>query len=49
MSELQQGFASTPQYAVSADGQRFLALTSSEPASARPVTIMTNWIATVKK
>jgi hypothetical protein len=48
--ELRQApFAPAFQYAVSSDGQRFLVLTSAEPVSARPVTIMTNWRAGVKK
>jgi serine/threonine protein kinase len=41
--------ASRIEYAVSSDGQRFLVLTSAEPASARPVTIMTNWLAAIQK
>jgi eukaryotic-like serine/threonine-protein kinase len=42
-------FASGFRYAVTGDGQRFLVLSSAEPASARPVTVLTNWLATVKK
>jgi Tol biopolymer transport system component len=50
MPEFQQGlFAGAFAYAVSGDGQRFLILRSAEPANLRPVTVMTNWLAGVKK
>jgi hypothetical protein len=37
------------QYDVSADGQRFLINTSSQPAASAPITVVLNWTAGFKK
>jgi hypothetical protein len=39
----------TPYWDVSPDGQRFLAINQPVISGPAPVTVVTNWLATIKK
>ena len=41
--------ANTEQYAVAPDGQRFLINVTTEEDSVSPITVVTNWTASLKK
>ena len=44
-----QDYPTADGYAVAGDGQRFLIRTISKEAKVSPVTVVTNWLAAVKK